>query len=56
MHELVSILCNVFALGSSDLRVGEYAAQLFLDGYGNYLATSGGFGRITKDRFRNRSH
>jgi len=41
----------VFALGSSDLRVGEYAAQLFLDGYGDSLAISGGFGKITKDRF-----
>ena len=41
----------VFALGSSDLRVEEHAAQLFLDGYGDYLAISGGFGRITKDRF-----
>jgi len=41
----------VFALGSSDLRVGEYAAQLFLDGYGDYLAISGGFGKITRDRF-----
>lgn len=41
----------VFALGSSDLRVAEHAARLFLDGYGDYLAISGGFGRITKDRF-----
>jgi uncharacterized SAM-binding protein YcdF (DUF218 family) len=41
----------VFALGSSDLRVGEYAAQLLLDGYGDYLAISGGFGKFTKDRF-----
>ena len=44
--------CDViFALGSSDLRVGEYAAKLFLEGYANYLVISGGFGRITKDRF-----
>jgi uncharacterized SAM-binding protein YcdF (DUF218 family) len=44
--------CDViFALGSSDLRVAERAAQLFLDGYGDYLVISGGFGRLSKDKF-----
>ncbi|MGD8373527.1 MAG: YdcF family protein [Candidatus Woesebacteria bacterium] len=41
----------ILALGSSDLRVAEYAAQLFLDGYGDYLVISGGYGKITKNRF-----
>lgn len=44
--------CDVIlALGSSDLRVAERAAQLFTTGYGKQLVVSGGFGRITKDRF-----
>lgn len=51
LHQPLKKCDIVFALGSSDLRVGEYAAQLFLDGYGDYLVISGGFGRITKDRF-----
>ena len=54
-HHINQLLkkCDVIlALGSSDLRVAEYAADLFLDGYGDYLLASGGFGRITKDRFK----
>ncbi len=41
----------IFALGSSDLRVAKRAAQLFLDGYGEYLVISGGLGRLSKDVF-----
>jgi len=32
----------IFVLGSIDERVPEYAAQLFLDGYGDWLIISGG--------------
>ncbi|NND65799.1 MAG: YdcF family protein [Gammaproteobacteria bacterium] len=47
-HELK--LCDaIFVLGSRDDRVAEYAAQLFLDGYGKWLIISGGAGpRNTK--------
>jgi uncharacterized SAM-binding protein YcdF (DUF218 family) len=34
----------VFVLGSLDKRVPEYGAQLFLDGYGDWLIISGGVG------------
>lgn len=32
----------IFVFGSIDERVAEYAAQLFLDGYGDWLIVSGG--------------
>jgi len=51
MHQPLEKCDVILALGSSDLRVAEYAAQLFIDGYGNCFVASGGFGRITKDRF-----
>jgi len=41
----------IFALCSLDTRVAERAAQLFLDGYGEYLIFSGGLGELTQDRF-----
>ncbi|KAI0603113.1 DUF218 domain-containing protein [Biscogniauxia sp. FL1348] len=41
----------VFCLCSLDTRVAERAAQLFLEGYGDYLIFSGGVGRLTQDRF-----
>ncbi|KAI1781363.1 DUF218 domain-containing protein [Hypoxylon cercidicola] len=41
----------VFCLCSLDTRVAQRAAQLFLDGYGNYLIFSGGAGKLTQDRF-----
>jgi len=51
LHQPLKKCDAILALGSSDLRVGEYAAQLFLDGYGDCLVISGGLGRYTKDRF-----
>ena len=39
----------IIAMGSHDLRVGEYAAKLMLEGWGSLLVCSGGFGRLTKD-------
>ncbi|KAJ0166297.1 Uncharacterized protein CTA2_7838 [Colletotrichum tanaceti] len=41
----------VFCLCSLDKRVAVRAAQLFLDGYGEYLIYSGGVGKLTAGRF-----
>ncbi|KAI0115874.1 DUF218 domain-containing protein [Nemania sp. FL0031] len=41
----------IFCLCSLDTRVAERAAQLFLDGYGDYLIFSGGSGKLTYGRF-----
>jgi len=41
----------IFCLCSLDTRVAERAAQLFLDGYGEYLIFSGGSGKLTENRF-----
>ena len=51
LHHTLRPCDIVLACGSSDLRVAERAARLFLDGYGDHLVTSGGFGRFTKDMF-----
>ncbi|HEY59350.1 MAG TPA: YdcF family protein [Anaerolineae bacterium] len=39
---------TILALGSHDLRVGEYAAQLYLDGWAPFIICSGGFGNQTR--------
>jgi uncharacterized SAM-binding protein YcdF (DUF218 family) len=49
-HRLRKCDC-ILALGSTDTRVAECGASLFLDGLGDYLVISGGFGRISGDRF-----
>lgn len=41
----------LFVLGSNDVRVAEYAANLYLQGWAEYLVFSGGFGRLTADVF-----
>ena len=41
----------IFCLCSLDTRVAERAAQLFLDGFGDYLIFSGNSGELTKDVF-----
>ena len=38
-------------LGSHDIRVAEWAAQLYLDGLTPYLLFSGGFGNLTRGSF-----
>ena len=38
----------ILALGCSDLRVAERAAELVLEGRAELLATTGGFGKISK--------
>jgi len=49
-HSLVKSDC-IFVLGSNDVRVAEYAAQLFLDGWAGKLIFSGGVGRLTDGIF-----
>ncbi|HKX28172.1 MAG TPA: YdcF family protein [Blastocatellia bacterium] len=41
----------ILALGSSDLRVAEYAADLYLQGWAPRLICSGHLGNFTKERF-----
>lgn len=39
----------ILGFGSHDLNVAKRCAQLFLDGYGDKIIFTGGFGRITKN-------
>lgn len=41
----------LFVLCSNDIRVAEYAAQLFLEGYAPYIVFSGNVGEITQGLF-----
>jgi uncharacterized SAM-binding protein YcdF (DUF218 family) len=41
MHHELKPMDAIFALGTSDLRVAERAAELFLKGYGSYLLVAG---------------
>src|SRR5262249_40532879 len=41
----------ILALGSNDLRVAEFAADLFLQGWAPTLVLSGNAGALTRDRF-----
>lgn len=50
-HELRKVDC-IFVLGSRDVRVAKYAAELFLEGYAPFIIFSGGLGKITKDVFQ----
>ena len=43
----------ILVLGSHDLRVAEYSAKLYLQGWAPILIFSGGFGRLTKDVWKN---
>jgi len=47
-HKLEKADC-ILVLGSHDLRIAEYGAKLFLEGWAPLLIFSGGFGRLTKD-------
>lgn len=42
----------IFVLCSNDVRVAEYAARLFLEGYAPYIVFSGGVGELTKGMFK----
>jgi uncharacterized SAM-binding protein YcdF (DUF218 family) len=50
-HEL-SPADAVMVLGSHDLRVGERAAELFLQNLAPVLILSGGYGNFTRDTFK----
>jgi len=50
-HELKKVDC-IFVLGSRDVRVAKYAAELFLERYAPFIIFSGGLGKITKDVFQ----
>ena len=39
----------ILGLGSHDINVAKRCAQLYLDGYGDKIIFTGGFGRITKN-------
>jgi uncharacterized SAM-binding protein YcdF (DUF218 family) len=41
----------IFVLGSHDIRVAEYAAELYLQGYAPLLILSGNGGKTTKEYF-----
>ncbi len=41
----------ILALGSNDLRVAEYAAELYLQGWAPLLMFSGNAGALTRERF-----
>jgi len=49
MHQELEKADAIFALGSHDVRVAEYAAALFLDGWAPLLIFSGKEGRLTKN-------
>lgn len=38
--------------GSHDLRVADHAARLFLQGAADWLVCSGGYGKVTEERFQ----
>ena len=42
----------IIALGNSDIRTAQAAAELFTSGYGDILVTTGGFGRLTTGVFK----
>lgn len=49
-HDLQKSDC-IFVLGSNDVRVAEYAASLYLQGWAEKLIFSGGMGRLTEGVF-----
>ena len=42
----------IMGFGSHDLHVAKRCAELFLNGYGDMIIFTGGFGRITKDLWK----
>jgi hypothetical protein len=48
MNQALEKADAIIALGSHDVRVGKYAAQLYLDGWAPLLVMSGGIGRLTE--------
>ena len=50
-HELAKA-DSILVLGSHDLRVAEWGAQLWLDGWADWLILSGGLGRLTEGEWQ----
>ncbi|MGF1734619.1 YdcF family protein [Photobacterium satsumensis] len=50
-HTLTPSDC-IFVLCSNDIRVAEYAARLFLEGYAPYMVFSGGEGELTRGMYK----
>ena len=48
MHQELRTADAIVVLGSHDIQVGEYAAQLYLAGWAPLLVFSGGTGRLTE--------
>ncbi|MFA7191718.1 MAG: YdcF family protein [Candidatus Paceibacterota bacterium] len=48
MHQDLKPVDAIFVLGSTDLRVAERAAYLYLQGHAPFIICSGGFGKISK--------
>ncbi|MFN7929568.1 MAG: YdcF family protein [Blastocatellia bacterium] len=51
LHHTLAPSDLILALGSNDIRVAEYAADLYLQGFAPRLLFSGNVGALTKDQF-----
>lgn len=51
MHHKIKPADCILVLGSHDIRVGEYGADLYKQGLAPYIIFSGGLGRLTKEKF-----
>jgi uncharacterized SAM-binding protein YcdF (DUF218 family) len=51
LHQTVTKSEAILVLCSSDRRVAERGAQLYLDGYGKWLVFAGGLGYVTRSTF-----
>ena len=51
LHQPIKKSDCIIALGNSDVRTAQKAADLFNQGFGDILVVTGGFGRLTKEKF-----
>ena len=52
MNHTLAPADGILVLGSHDLRVAEWGAQLWLDGWAPWLLFSGGLGRLTEGQWQ----
>ncbi len=52
MHHTLAPADCILVLGSHDPRVAEWGAQLWLDGWAEWLVFSGGLGRLTEGNWQ----
>ena len=52
MHHELTPADGILVLGSHDIRVAEWGAQLWLDGWADWLIFSGGLGRLTEGNWQ----